>query len=88
METINNAYTATTRAIWGEGQNTTTESGQEPISGKTGNTSSGEPYDAGNTGSMFYTTNTLGLKFTLTPNYRAHSNMTLRQYFISFHIQL
>ncbi|KAI6091986.1 hypothetical protein F4821DRAFT_226003 [Hypoxylon rubiginosum] len=43
METINNLASAATKAVWGE-SNTT----QEPISGQTGDTSKGEPYDAGN----------------------------------------
>lgn len=45
METINNLASAATKAVWGE-SNTT----QEPISGQTGDTSKGEPYDAGNIG--------------------------------------
>jgi len=43
METISNAAQAAAKAVWG-----TTESKEEPVSGKTGNTSQGEPYDAGN----------------------------------------
>ena len=46
METINNVAQAASNAIFG-----TTETKQEPVSGKTGNTSQGEPYDAGNMGS-------------------------------------
>lgn len=51
METINNAASAASRAIWGNSNTNngqSNESGNEPISGQTGNTSSGEPYDAGN----------------------------------------
>ncbi|OIW34108.1 hypothetical protein CONLIGDRAFT_210312 [Coniochaeta ligniaria NRRL 30616] len=43
METINNVAQAAAKAVWG-----TPESKEEPVSGKTGNTSKGEPYDAGN----------------------------------------
>lgn len=42
METITNMTQAASRAIWG------TPSTQEPVSGKTGDVSKGEPYDAGN----------------------------------------
>jgi hypothetical protein len=54
METINNAASAASRAIWGDSKTNndqSNESGNEPVSGQTGNTSSGEPYDAGNSGS-------------------------------------
>ncbi|KAI1469575.1 uncharacterized protein F4812DRAFT_423714 [Daldinia caldariorum] len=44
METINNVTSAAVRAVWGESK----QNGTEPISGQTGNTSKGEPYDAGN----------------------------------------
>ena len=51
METINNAATAASRAIWGDSSaNTNTANAEEPISGQTGNTAAGEPYDAGNLG--------------------------------------
>jgi len=43
METINSVAQAAAKAVWG-----TSESKEEPVSGKTGNTSEGEPYDAGN----------------------------------------
>jgi len=43
METINNVAQAAAKAVWG-----TPDSKEEPVSGKTGNTSNGEPYDAGN----------------------------------------
>jgi hypothetical protein len=46
MDTINNVAQAAAKAVWG-----TPESKEEPVSGKTGNTSKGEPYDAGNIGS-------------------------------------
>lgn len=45
MESIASLKNAATRAIWGDEQ-----SHQEPISGKTGDVSKGEPYDAGNMG--------------------------------------
>jgi len=41
METINNVAQAAAKAVWGENK-------EEPVSGKTGDTSKGEPYDAGN----------------------------------------
>lgn len=46
METINNIAQAASKAVFG-----TPEPNEEPISGKTGNTNKGEPYDAGNMGS-------------------------------------
>jgi len=48
METINNVATAASRAIWGDSTQTTEQSGTEPVSGEKGDTSAGEPYDAGN----------------------------------------
>jgi len=49
METLNNAASAASRAIWGDNTTKTTDTtAEEPISGKTGNTAAGEPYDAGN----------------------------------------
>ncbi|KAI1384680.1 uncharacterized protein F4822DRAFT_370107 [Hypoxylon trugodes] len=44
METVNNMASAAAKAVWGESK----QNGQEPISGQTGDTSKGEPYDAGN----------------------------------------
>ncbi|KAI1282516.1 hypothetical protein F5Y07DRAFT_352840 [Xylaria sp. FL0933] len=44
METINNMAASAARAVWGENKPTT----EEPVSGRTGDTSKGEPYDAGN----------------------------------------
>ncbi|OTB17951.1 hypothetical protein K445DRAFT_315702 [Daldinia sp. EC12] len=44
METINNVASAAVKAVWGENK----QNGPEPISGQTGDTSKGEPYDAGN----------------------------------------
>ncbi|KAK0753274.1 hypothetical protein B0T18DRAFT_10401 [Schizothecium vesticola] len=44
MESLNNISSAVTKAIWGTDESTT----QEPISGKTGDVSKGQPYDAGN----------------------------------------
>ena len=45
MESIASLKSAAARAIWGD-----EKSHQEPISGKTGDVSKGEPYDAGNMG--------------------------------------
>lgn len=50
METITNAASAASRAIFGETESTPEQSGREPLSGEMGDTSKGEPYDAGNTG--------------------------------------
>ncbi|KAI1106883.1 hypothetical protein F4804DRAFT_299365 [Jackrogersella minutella] len=44
METVNNMASAAAKAVWGENK----ESGTEPISGQSGDTSKGEPFDAGN----------------------------------------
>ncbi|KAI0841694.1 hypothetical protein F5Y06DRAFT_260179 [Hypoxylon sp. FL0890] len=44
METVNNMASAAAKAVWGESK----QNGPEPISGQTGDTSKGEPYDAGN----------------------------------------
>ncbi|KAI0603490.1 hypothetical protein F4775DRAFT_35242 [Biscogniauxia sp. FL1348] len=44
METVNNMAAAAAKAVWGDNQ----QHGQEPVSGLTGDTSKGEPYDAGN----------------------------------------
>jgi hypothetical protein len=46
METINNMAISAAKAVWGESKPST----EEPISGRTGDTSKGEPYDAGNMG--------------------------------------
>ncbi|KAK4155898.1 hypothetical protein C8A00DRAFT_41536 [Chaetomidium leptoderma] len=43
MDTITNLTHAASKAIWGE-----TQGHEEPVSGKMGNVSAGEPYDAGN----------------------------------------
>jgi hypothetical protein len=43
MESVSNMAQAAAKAVWG-----TSESKEEPVSGKTGNTAKGEPYDAGN----------------------------------------
>lgn len=47
METISNITQAAGKAVLG------TPSSQEPVSGKRGDVSKGEPYDAGNMGGMF-----------------------------------
>ncbi|KAI2782924.1 hypothetical protein F4815DRAFT_442912 [Daldinia loculata] len=44
METVSNVASAAVKAVWGENK----QNGPEPISGQTGDTSKGEPYDAGN----------------------------------------
>jgi hypothetical protein len=54
METVNNVINAASRAIWGDpkaDESRANESGLEPVSGQTGNTAKGEPYDLGNSGS-------------------------------------
>lgn len=43
---------AAAKAVWGNGE--TAESKQEPISGVNGDTSKGEPFDAGNMGEHAY----------------------------------
>lgn len=48
METINNMAVSAAKAVWGENKSTT----QEPVSGRLGDTSKGEPYDAGNIGML------------------------------------
>lgn len=48
METVNNVAAAAAKAVWGEQTKTNETGGKEPISGKSGDTSKGEPYDAGN----------------------------------------
>jgi len=60
METVNNIASAASRAIWGEGngangvkdenQTKVESTGQEPLSGETGDVKKGEPYDMGNDG--------------------------------------
>lgn len=45
MDAITNIAGAASKAIWGEGGEH-----KEPVSGETGNTKAGEPYDAGNLG--------------------------------------
>lgn len=57
METINNAASAASKAIWGDPTTNTSqsnESGTEPVSGEIGDTSRGEPYDAGNKGCISF----------------------------------
>ncbi|KAI0460315.1 hypothetical protein F5B21DRAFT_171 [Xylaria acuta] len=44
METINNMAASAAKAVWGESKPST----EEPVSGRFGDTSKGEPYDAGN----------------------------------------
>jgi len=51
METLNNISNTVTKALWGTDETaTTTTTTQEPISGKTGDVTKGQPYDAGNLG--------------------------------------
>jgi len=55
METINNAASAASEKVWGDSNTDSaaqsSESGREPVSGETGDTARGEPYDAGNSDS-------------------------------------
>ncbi|KAI0879671.1 hypothetical protein GGS24DRAFT_6540 [Hypoxylon argillaceum] len=44
MDTINNMAASAAKAVWGENKSST----EEPVSGRLGDTSKGEPYDAGN----------------------------------------
>ncbi|KAI1423835.1 hypothetical protein F5Y12DRAFT_755571 [Xylaria sp. FL1777] len=44
METINSMAVSAAKAVWGENKQNT----EEPVSGRLGDTSKGEPYDAGN----------------------------------------
>ncbi|KAJ9154993.1 hypothetical protein NKR23_g2212 [Pleurostoma richardsiae] len=51
METINNLASTAAKAVWGEDQtngNSYKSSTNEPVSGVQGDTSKGQPYDAGN----------------------------------------
>jgi hypothetical protein len=50
METVNNLASAASKAIWGDPSDTTETQTEEPLSGETGDTSAGEPYDKGNEG--------------------------------------
>lgn len=66
METINSMASTAAKAIWGDNNNTNESEnpktgtdtmnsetkGTEPVSGKLGNTSAGEPFDAGNIGML------------------------------------
>jgi hypothetical protein len=45
MDTINTMATAAAKAVWGEPSQQ-----KEPVSGKTGDVTKGEPFDAGNLG--------------------------------------
>ncbi|KAI5863219.1 hypothetical protein GGS23DRAFT_609755 [Durotheca rogersii] len=44
MDTVNSIANTAAKAVWG----TSSQHGSEPVSGQTGDTSKGEPYDAGN----------------------------------------
>jgi hypothetical protein len=46
MEAINNLAQTAAKAVWGENETKK----EEPLSGVSGDTSKGEPYDAGNMG--------------------------------------
>lgn len=50
METIQQIATTAAKVVWGEGD--TSQAHQEPISGVGGDVSKGEPYDAGNIGTL------------------------------------
>ncbi|KAK7751643.1 hypothetical protein SLS62_006469 [Diatrype stigma] len=56
METINSVASAAAKAVWGESTQQQ-QHGDEPVSGQTGNTAKGEPYDAGNLEEPKSTTN-------------------------------
>ncbi|KAI1505521.1 hypothetical protein F5X99DRAFT_368346 [Biscogniauxia marginata] len=47
METVNNMAAAAAKVVWGDNQQNQ-QNNQEPVSGLRGDTSKGEPYDAGN----------------------------------------
>lgn len=47
MEGITNAANAASKAVFGD--SSSSQSGQEPVSGQTGRGTASEPYDAGNT---------------------------------------
>ncbi|MDA4132830.1 MAG: hypothetical protein OK454_06875 [Thaumarchaeota archaeon] len=47
MDSISHMASAAAKAVWGERDD---QAHQEPVSGKLGDTSKGEPYDAGNMG--------------------------------------
>ncbi|KAH7041275.1 uncharacterized protein B0I36DRAFT_344891 [Microdochium trichocladiopsis] len=57
METVNAMASAAAKAVWGD-----SNAASEPVSGKTGNTSAGEPYDAGNLDQTGSTTGTPAAK--------------------------
>ncbi|KZF26702.1 hypothetical protein L228DRAFT_17009 [Xylona heveae TC161] len=48
METITNAANAASKAIWGENNNASAETGQEPLAGEQGRGTADSPYDRGN----------------------------------------
>ncbi|TGJ78743.1 hypothetical protein E0Z10_g10021 [Xylaria hypoxylon] len=48
MDTINNMAASAAKAVWGENKPST----EEPVSGRYGDTTKGEPYDAGNLGML------------------------------------
>lgn len=47
MDTLSNVATAATKAVWGG-----PEANKEPVSGAQGDVTKGEPYDAGNLGTV------------------------------------
>lgn len=47
METVNKVYHAASHAVWGE-EDEERKSGEEPVSGETGQGTATDPYDAGN----------------------------------------
>lgn len=58
METVNSVAAAAARAVWGDTTANNETKGQEPVSGKVGDTNKGEPYDAGNLGTTAATGST------------------------------
>lgn len=69
METITNLANSASKAVWGDNTTTTTTAenvhpgtetthnetkGTEPVSGKLGDTTRGEPFDAGNMGMLHH----------------------------------
>ncbi|KAB5570849.1 hypothetical protein GE09DRAFT_1104981 [Coniochaeta sp. 2T2.1] len=71
METIQNAAQAAAKAVWGS-----PESKEEPVSGKTGDTAKGEPYDAGNMGKPRTTTGVTGTDAVKSTEFSSGDNYT------------
>jgi hypothetical protein len=69
MDTVSNLASAASKAIWGEQTKTQDNetTGQEPVSGQTGNVEDGEPYDKGNAGSFSLISSHVTLPSPTTP---------------------